>query len=309
MRDLIIIGGGASGLAAATYARSKKLNVLLIAHHLGGKAGWHQQLLGEATTEYIAGEEAVRMFERELRNDAGHLLHDKVLSITPSEGIFEVATANHGVERGIAVLLATGVRPVMLDVPGAAELMGHGLGYSATTHAPALAGKSVAVIGATERALQGANELAHIASKLYLIANTHVELLGSLGIALQYRPNVEVLIGYHVTEIAGAFNVEELVVDKNGDTRRLAVDAVFVDVGLRPNSDLVRHIARVELNGLVRVDEHNATTCTGLYAAGDVTTTPTEHILIALGEGARAAMAAHRYILAHPQAAAVAAER
>jgi thioredoxin reductase len=300
MRDLIIIGGGAAGLSAAMYAVSKQLNAVLIARDLGGKAGWHQQLLGQATAEYIAGEEAVRLFENRLRKQEGAVINDAVTEITRVDEVFRVVTAHHGVEEAVAVIIATGVRPINLDAPGAEELLGHGLGYSATTHAPVLAGRNVAVVGSGERALRGVNEISRTAAKVYLITSNRAELLTPLGIALQYRPTVEVLSGYEVVEIAGAFSVEELVVRHGDETRRLSVDAVFVDLGLRPNSDLVRHLVRVEVNGLIRVDERNATSLTGMYAAGDVTTTFSEHILIAIGEGARAAMSAHTYILAHP---------
>lgn len=297
MRDLIVIGGGAAGLSAAMYASSKELDVLLIAKELGGKAGWHQELLGQATPEYIAGEEIVQLFEKRLRAQPGLVINDNVMHITHEDGIFRVETARHGTEESAAVIIATGVRPLNLDVPGASELLGHGLGYSATTHAPVLTGKTVAVVGATERALRGVNELSRTAEKIYLVAPHSADLLSPLGIALQYRANVKVLAGYKVVEVAGAFSVEELVVTHEGETQRLAVDAVFVDVGLRPNSDLVRQLVRVELNGLIRIDERNATTLPGMFAAGDVTTTFSEHILIAIGEGARAAMSAHNYVL------------
>jgi thioredoxin reductase len=300
MHDLIIIGGGAAGLAAASYAHSKQLDTLVIANHLGGKAGWHQQLLGQATSEYIAGEEVVQQFERELRKRDGGVISDLVTRIANQGGLFQVETAHHGQLESTAVIIATGVSPIRLDVPGAEELMGHGLGYSATTHAPVLSGKSVAMVGATERALRGVYELSHIASKVYLIVTNRADLLTPLGIALQYRPNVDVLIGYRVAEVAGAFSVEEIQITNGEEQRCVPVDAVFVDLGLKPNSDLVRLLARVEVNGLIRVDERNSTTLPGLFAAGDVTTTFSEHILIAIGEGARAAMSAHTYILAHP---------
>jgi thioredoxin reductase len=303
MRDLIVIGGGASGLSAAMYAAGKRLDVLLIARDLGGKAGWHQQLLGDATPEYIAGEEVVQLFEKRLRLEAGRILRDTVTALTQEDGFFRVQTAHHGVEESVAVIIATGVKPLNLEVPGAEELLGHGLGYSATTHAPALAGKTVAVVGTSERALRGVSELSRIAEKIYLVAPHSADLLTPLGIALQYRPTVKVFADYAVTEVAGAFSVEELVVEKRKETLRLSVDAVFIDLGLRPNSDLVRPLAAVEMNGLIRIDERNATTLAGLFAAGDVTTTFSEHILIAIGEGARAAMSAHDYLLAHPNSA------
>jgi thioredoxin reductase len=304
MHDIIIIGGGAAGLSACMYALSKQLDVLLIATTLGGKAGWHQQLLGQATPEYIAGEEVVASFERKLYEHPGCLLHDRVNTIEKDGGVFRVETAHYGVKEAIAVLIATGVTPLPLDVPGATELLGQGLGYSATTHAPALAGKVAAVVGTTERALRGANELSRVAELVYLVVPSTTAMVSPLGLSLQYRTNVEVLEGYHVSEVSGAFNVEELVVaPRNGPPRTLAVDAVFIDLGLRPNSDLVRDLVATEMSGLIKVDARNATSLPGMFAAGDVTTAFSEHILIAIGEGARAAMNAHNYVLGYAPAA------
>jgi thioredoxin reductase len=298
MRDLIIIGGGAAAQSAAMYALGKQLDVLMIYEHLGGKAGWRQNLVGQAEVEYLAGEEAVRLFERRITHVQGATLRDHVSHVTKEAGVFRVETAHHGVHEAAAVIVATGAQPRALDVPGARELLGQGLGYSVTTHAHLLAGKTAAVIGTSVRALRGVAELARTAERVYLVIPDSTGMSMPMVRAMANRPNVEVLAGARVQEVVGPMNVEELVVLYQGKERRIPVDAAFIDLGLTPNSSSVKPIAQTDQDGFIWVDERNATTLPGLFAAGDVTTAFGEQVLIAIGEGARAALSAYDYLLA-----------
>ncbi len=297
MYDLIIVGGGAAALSSALYALGKDLNFVMVYEGLGGKAGWRQNLVGQMETEYLAGEEAVRLFERKVAAQAGRTMRDRVRDITKESGVFRIETEHHGVLKSQAVIVATGASPVKLDVPGAAELMGQGLGYSVTTHAHLLAGKTCVVVGTSIRALRGVAELARTATHVYLIIPDASSMSAPMARSLRHRPNVEVLAGYKVAEVCGAFNVEEIVVEHAGQTRRIAVEAAFVDLGLLPNSAIVRRIAQTDPAGFIWVDDHNATTLPGLFAAGDVTTAFGEQVLIAVGDGARAALSAYDYLL------------
>ena len=298
MRDLIIIGGGAAGLSAAAYAIGKQLNFLVIYEDLGGKAGRRQTLAGQVSEEYLAGAEAVRLFERQVTTHADRALHDEVLGVSKEAGVFHVETRHHGVLEAPTVIVATGASPIGLEVPGAKELAGYGLGYSIATHAHLLAGKSVAVVGSTIRALRGVAELARTATCVYLVAPDARSLETPFARALRRYQNVELLGGAKVEEIAGDQSVEQLIVAQDGGRRRLNVDAVFVDLGLRPNSEPVGKIAQTTQDGFIWIDDRNATTVPGLFAAGDVTTSFGEQILIAIGEGARAALSAYDYLLA-----------
>jgi thioredoxin reductase len=302
MYDLIILGGGAAALSAAMYALGKQLDFLVIYEDIGGKAGTRQSLSGQVEDEYLAGTEAVRLFERRISTQAGRTLRDRVAEVTRLSGVFHVATQHHGVQTSAAVIVATGASPIQLDVPGARELLGQGLGYSATTHVHLLAGKTAAVIGTTVRALRGAAELARTAAQVYLIAPDATGMTTPLAQVLRKRPNVEALTGYQVQQVAGTINVEELVIAREDEIRRLPVDAAFVDLGLVPNSAMVRRIVQTDLDGFIWVDDRNATTQPGLFAAGDVTTAFGEQVLIAIGEGARAALSAYDYLLAHAPA-------
>jgi thioredoxin reductase len=300
MRDLIIIGGGAAGLSAALYAHDKQLDAMAIYEEAGGKAGTRQRLQSQASAEYLAGAEAIELFERRVTSREGATLRDRVIDVAKSGGTFQVETQRHGLLSARAVILASGAAPLRLDVPGATELLNHGIGYSITTHAQLSAGKSVAVIGATKRALQGVIELARSAEQIYLLAADAAELTTQLARAAQRLPNVQAMGGYKVVEIGGAGAVEHIAVERDGERAWLKVELVFADLGLLPNSAAVRRLARTDASGFVVVDEKNATTEPGLFAAGDVTTAFGENILIAIGAGARAAASAYEYLLAHP---------
>lgn len=298
MHDLIIVGGGPAGLAAAIYALGKHLDVLIIAPDLGGKAEYRQRLVGQLTDEYLAGEEAVRLFEQRV-GDSQRVLRDRVREIRQIAGGFEAITEHHGTQQATAMIVATGASPIPLDAPGASEFLGQGLGYSPTTHAHLAEGKTVAVIGHTVRALRGAAELAQSAAKLYVIAPDRSPFTLPLAESLREQPNVEIIAGARVVEIAGSFSVEEIVMEQGHGTRRIPVDLAFVDLGLYANSGPVRDLLELGPGMFVPVDEQNATRVPGLFAAGDVTSLFGEQTLIAIGEGARAALSAYDYILTH----------
>jgi thioredoxin reductase (NADPH) len=301
MRDLIIIGSGAAGLSAGVFALAKQLDVAAIYEDVGGKAGTQQQLQNQSGDEYLAGAEAVQLFERRVTSQAHIVVRDRVIGLNKSNGVFQVETQRHGVLAATAVIVATGASPLPLDVPGAKALLNHGIGYSITTHTQLVAGKHVAVIGTTRRALRGVIELARSAAQIYLIAPDATNMTSALARTAAAERNVQVLANYRVKEIAGRESVESVVVEHDGEQSWLRVDAVFADLGLLPNSGIVRRIAQVDPDGFIRVDDTNATTLPGLFAAGDVTTAFGENILIAIGDGARAAASAYEYILAHPR--------
>lgn len=299
MRDLIIIGGGAAALSASVYALGKQLDAVMVYEKIGGKAGTQQHLRGQSGDEYVAGAAAARALEQQVLAYPDRALCDRVTSVVKGDGVFQVATLQHGTLASRAVLVATGAVPRLLEAPGAAELLGQGLGYSATTHAHIVAGKPVAVIGTSVRALRGAAELARTATKVYIVAPETDGLDTPLGRALCQRPNVELIEGFQVKSVVGPFNVEALVLERGDEHRRVRVSAAFVDLGLTPNSAIVRRIAQTDAEGFIWVDELNATSLPGLFAAGDVTTAFGEQILIAIGDGARAALSAYDYILAY----------
>jgi thioredoxin reductase len=314
MHDLIIVGGGAAGLAAAAYALDKQLDVMVVYENLGGKI--NQKFTMHADTDFLVGHilvhldtpevsqeevtrlgaETVHEFERQVTTQRGRALFDRVRRVTKEGDVFKVETERSGTLQAAAVIVASGAVPKQIEAPGR-EFINHGIGYTPVTFARALAGKTAVVVGCTQRALRGAAELARTAAQMYLVA-PQSSPDDPIFAVLQKRPNVEVLEGYTVTEVTGTSSVDTVVVEQNGKVRRLSVDAAFADVGLTPNSAMVKGLVETDADGFIIVDKRNATSLPGLFAAGDVTTVYGEHTLIAIGEGARAALAAHDYLLA-----------
>jgi len=298
MYDLIIIGGGPAGLTAAVYAIRKRLNCLLISPDLGGKANAHMIIEGVDTHRVINGADLVQRFRNEIEYlDFARIL-ERVTSLTQTDQHFEVVTESGRQLQARAVILATGSDAVLLDVPGAAQFFLRGIGYSTVSYAPLYLDKRVALVGAGDMALRGAAELAQIAELLYLVAPQRGELDTPLGRQLQAAQSVSLLEGWEPIAVEGDSFARRLVVrSPAGETRRLEVDAIFVELGLKPHSELVQGWVALDAAGRVQVNCMAETNVPGLFAAGDVTDLPAEQVLIAIGEGAKAALGAYEYLL------------
>lgn len=301
MHDLIIVGGGPAALAAAVYALDKQLDLRVVAEHIGGKVGWSRSVSSPPGVSTHASETAAGFFERIVSARTDLVLRDRVVDVAVVDGLFRLTTQRHGLVESRTVIIATGVTPITVDVPGAQQWLGYGLGYSPTTYAPLLAGKTVAMIGATTRALRGAAELARTAAQLYLILPDPAAVAANpLLDRLRHRSNVVILAGYRVTELFGDEHVERLAIVREDEQAFVPADAVFADLGLLPHSEMVRRIVAIDPDGFIIVDKQWATSVAGLFAAGDVTTAFSEQIVMALGDGTRAAVSAYEYLLAQP---------
>ena len=145
-----------------------------------------------------------------------------------------------------------------------------------------------------------AAELARRAAQVYLVEPGALPAGDALAARLRELRNVEIMEGYVVTGVSGMDAVETVTVQQGDKVRRLSIDALFVDMGLIPNSTALRGAVETDDEGFVKVDGRNATSLPGVFAAGDVTTVYGEHALIAMGEGVRAALSAHDYLLSLP---------
>jgi NADH-dependent peroxiredoxin subunit F len=298
MYDLIIIGGGPAGLTAAIYAIRKRLNSLLISPDLGGKAGARMIIEGVDTYQVINGADLVQRFRNEIEYlDFAREL-EKVVKLERKGRQF-VATTSSGLRlEARSVILATGADAVRLTVPGADRFFMRGVAYSTVSYAPLYLDKQVALVGAGAMGLRGAAELAQVASKLYLVAPTHGELDTPLGRRLQKAENVTLLEGWEPVAVKGDTFARQLVVRApDGAERVLDIEAIFIELGLRPHSELVEGLANVDEQGRVVVNCGTETGVPGLFAAGDVTNLPSEQVLVAIGEGAKAALAAYEYLM------------
>jgi len=307
MYDLIIIGGGPAGLTAAVYAIRKRLNVLLISKDLGGKTNFRLQLPDVEKHLIINGEETVNRFVNEIRYLDFARIIDKVESVEEMPGGYRVITRGgkerehpQAVYETRSVIVASGTRGRFLDVPGEKQYLMRGLCFSAMSYAPLFIDKTTVVVGDDDLALRAALELSLIAKSVTLVAPTHGKLDNLIGQRLHKANNVLILEGYAAKEVKGDVYARSLVVGKNGDVRELEADAIFVELGLQPNSEMLGELVALEADGRVKVDVQNRASRPGIFAAGDVTNVYAEQVLIAIGEGAKAALSAYDYLLTLP---------
>ncbi|MDY7079181.1 MAG: NAD(P)/FAD-dependent oxidoreductase [Chloroflexota bacterium] len=306
MYDLIIIGGGPAGITAAATAINQRLETLIIAERWGGQTTYAMQLEDMEGRETITGETLLDAFRRQLDYLDFVRDFDTVTKVMPVENHFIVDTVRGDRYEGQTLVVATGAKPQRLDVPGEARLSGYGLSYSAPTHASLFLGKDAAVVGNGRRAQWAAADLARKAHRVYLLAPKPLPDTPLMH-KLRQMQNVEIAEGITVKEVRGERFVEGVVITMPGDTvgdqpqreeREIPVKGVFAKLPRTPNSDLVREWVDCDRRGHIIVDVYCATSWPGVFAAGDVTHV-SEQALVHIGEGAKAAIAAYRYLLMH----------
>ena len=297
MYDLIIIGGGPAGLTATVYALHKRLETLLISADLGGKVNYHLQLKGFEGHEVISGVDVVEKFKRQLEYlQFAHRI-DRVTKIEPCNRHFAVLTRSGKRYEARSIVIATGATPQRPDVPGEARLVGRGLSYSAISHAQLFIEKTAAVYGSGGRALRAAAELATIAEHVYLLLPESGNMDSTVGRQLSTHPNMTIYENAELLEIRGQEYVESLVVQREQATEEILVDGLFVELGLIPHSQFATDLGITDSQGRIVVNSKCATSCPGVFAAGDVTDVFVEQVLICIGEGAKAALSAYEYLL------------
>ena len=298
MYDLIIIGGGPAGLTAAIYAIRKRLNVLLLSKDLGGKTNLHLTLPWIEDYQVIKGLEIINKFRTELEylEFARHI--EAVEKVEKANGNFAVMTKGGATFETKAIIMATGTQQARLDVPGEKEYSMKGLGYSALSYAPLFIDKDVIVIGGGELALRSAGELSTVAKQVTMVCSGGEGAESPLGQKLQAASNVKIMKDCEVLEVQGDDYARKLIIkDASGNRIEYTADGMFVEKGLIPNTDMVKDLVKLDENGHIIVDCACRTNVPGIFAAGDVTTIYGEQVLIAVGEGAKAALSAYEYLL------------
>lgn len=297
MYDLIVVGGGPAGLTATVYAIRKRLNVLMISRDLGGKTNYRLALPWIEDYQVIRGLETVAKFKHELEYLDYARSMDKVEKVEPVDHHFVLHIKNSEPVETRAVIIATGARQQRLKVPGEDKFMMRGLCYSALSYAPLFIDKVVTVIGDAGLALRSAAELATVASHVNLVGPSEHALQNDLGHKLLAAEHVRILQDYELVEVLGDKFAESAVVKgPDGSQETLVSDGMFIEKALRPTTEMVAGLVNLDTQGRIIVDCQNKTNVPGIFAAGDVTNT-TEQVLVALGEGAKAALTAYEYLL------------
>ncbi|MBN2058384.1 MAG: FAD-dependent oxidoreductase [Candidatus Saganbacteria bacterium] len=300
MKDLVIIGGGPAAIAASIYAARKKLDFTVIARDIGGQTIWAGEVGNYPGFQLMPGADLAQKFREHLAQFKFDLREGAEAAKVERAGQnFKVTTGKGETIEARTVILATGKRPRLLNVPGEGKFNNKGLTYCATCEGPLFSGKDVAVVGGGNSALDAAMQLMRYCTKVYLINNT--ERLNGDPVMIekvQASPVVEVLNQAKVISFTGDNFLKAVQVELSGEKKDIPVSGVFIEVGLVPNSKCVDFVEKNEL-GEIKVNCAAETSVPGLFAAGDVTDGPEKQIIIAAGDGAKALLTAFKYLSTH----------
>ena len=299
--DLIIIGSGPAGLAAAIYAQRAKLDTIIIEENFvsGGQVVTTYEVDNYPGLPGISGMDLGTTLRDHAEKMGAEFVRDKVLELK-LDGEDKVVVAKKGEYHTKTVIVATGAKHRMLDVPGEKELAGMGVSYCATCDGAFFRGKTVAVVGGGDVAVEDAIFLARACEKVYVIHRRDelraAKILQERLLALE---NVEMVWDTVVDEIKGENQVEAVSVTnrKTGEKKDLAVNGIFIAVGITPNSELVSGKLEMDAQGYIKAQEDGVTSVEGVYAAGDVRTKQLRQILTAASDGANCVTSVQNHLL------------
>lgn len=298
--DVAVIGAGPAGLSAAVYAVRKNLSTILIAFDLGGQLGTTYEVANYPGFQLITGPDLVQKFYEHVEQyGIEKLIGEKVTGLQVKERVRIVKTASGRSISAKTVIITTGAQKRKLNIPGEKELAGKGVVYCSTCDGPLFKDLTIAIIGSGNSGLEAAIEMDGVAKKVHLISRGEWTGDDILQDKVSAAPRVEALRRYQPVEIHGADRVEGLTIKnmQTGELRRLEVQGVFIEIGLFPQTDFVLDLVETNERGEIKVDRHGQTGVRGVFAAGDATDSHDKQIVIAAGEGAKAALAAFEYLI------------
>lgn len=302
--DVLIVGGGPAGAAAAVYAARKGIRTGVVSERFGGQV---LDTLGienfisvketEGPKMAMALEEHVKQYDVDVMN----VQRAVSLSAADAEGLIEVALESGASLRSRSVMIATGARWREMNVPGEREYRGKGVAYCPHCDGPLFKGKRVAVIGGGNSGVEAAIDLAGIVAHVTLLEfDARLRADEVLQRKLRSLPNVRVITSAQTTEVHGEGGKVSGLSYRDRNTQapqRIELDGVFVQIGLLPNTDWLKGSVALSPRGEIEVDARGQTSLPGVFAAGDATTTPFKQIIIAMGEGSKAALSAFDYLI------------
>ncbi len=307
--DVLVVGGGPAGAAAAIYAARKGIRTGLVAERFGGQVADTLGIENMISMPYTEGPKLVSQMEQHVRDYDVDIITDQQAAQIRRRNYIELDLASEATLRSRSVILATGARWRELSVPGEQEYRNKGVAYCPHCDGPFYKGKRVAVVGGGNSGIEAAIDLAGIVEHVTVLefADT-LKADDVLQRKAESLPNVEIIRSAQTTEVVGdGKKVNGLVYTdrRSGESHNLAVAGIFVQIGLIPNSEWLQG-SDIALNryGEVEVDARGGTSMPGVFAAGDVTTEPYKQIVIAMGAGSTAALSAFDHLIRTPDPAA-----
>ncbi|MFP3368240.1 alkyl hydroperoxide reductase subunit F [Pseudomonas sp. SIMBA_068] len=302
--DVLVVGGGPAGAAAAIYAARKGIRTGVAAERFGGQVLDTLAIENFISVQETEGPKLATALEEHVKQydvDIMNLQRGEALIPATDGGLHEVRLAGGASLKAKTVILATGARWREMNVPGEQEYRGRGVAYCPHCDGPLFKGKRVAVIGGGNSGVEAAIDLAGIVAQVTLIEfDSQLRADAVLQRKLHSLPNVKVITSALTTEVLG--NGEKVTglryKDRTTDeTHDVALEGIFVQIGLLPNTDWLKGTVELSPRGEIIVDAKGQTSIPGVFAAGDVTTVPYKQIVIAVGEGAKASLAAFDHLI------------
>ena len=303
--DVIIIGGGPAGTAAAIYAARKKIRTLLITDSFGGQSVVSDDIQNWIGEPHISGFDLAQKLEAHVRafpDTVEIKMPERVTEVKVISNGFEIHTDKKNIYETKTIILAAGARRRKLGVPGEEKFNGKGVAYCSTCDAPLFSDKKVAVVGGGNAGLEAVVDLFPYASEVYLLHRGEA-LKGDPVEQEEMKKNPklkQIILNAETQEIIGDRFVSGLKYKniKTGEEKSLQVDGVFVEIGSEPNSEIVKNLVDLDKWGQVIIDAKHATTSHhGIFAAGDITDDPYKQNNISAGDAVKAALAAYSYLL------------
>ena len=302
--DVLIIGGGPAGASASIYASRKGIRTGIVAERFGGQVMDTLAIENFISVKETEGPKLVAALEEHVKEyEVDVMKLQRATKLRQKDKMLEVELESGATLRSKAIIIATGARWRELGVQGEAEYRGHGVAYCPHCDGPLFKGKHVAVIGGGNSGVEAAIDLAGIVGHVTLLEYAdQLKADAVLQKKLHSLSNVTVIIGAQTTEITGdgkkvnGLNYKDRATE---ESHHVELAGVFVQIGLLPNTDWLKDTLTLSKYGEIEIDAHGATSMPGVFAAGDVTTIPYKQIIMAMGEGARAALGAFDYLIRH----------
>jgi len=302
--DVLIVGGGPAGASAAIYSARKGIRTGVVTERFGGQVLDTMGIENFISVQETEGPKLAASLENHVRTydvDIMNLQRAAALLPADADGLLTVKLASGASLRSRTVILSTGARWREMNVPGEREYRGRGVAYCPHCDGPLFKGKRVAVIGGGNSGVEAAIDLAGIVSQVTLIEfDSRLRADEVLQRKLRSLPNVRVIVSAQTTEVHGAGGkVNALSYRDRGtkDAHRIDLEGVFVQIGLLPNTDWLTGAVKLSERGEIEVDARGQTSLPGVFAAGDATTVPYKQIIIAMGEGSKAALGAFDHLI------------
>ncbi len=310
--DLLVVGAGAAGLTAAIYASRDGWSTLVLEKETTGGLAATTHLIENypGFPEGIDGSELMEKFAAQAKRFGAEIVEfEEVTSLRKrDDGIFELTTNADKVYKGRTVLLATGSQPKKLGIPGEAEFANKGVSYCATCDGPLYKDQDVVVIGCGNSGLQEALILLEYAKSVTFVEFLDYSIAEKvLRDRVMNHPKVTCYFSHVAVEIKGSDFVEAVVIKdrQTGELKEIPTKAVFIYVGYQPYTDFVKGVVDLDERGYIITDEHMHTSLEGVYAAGDVRSGNLAQVAVAVGDGAKAAIAVREYLQSHPELAKI----